>query len=66
MNDKKLKENLEKYLNSKVTAGGLYGLTISNDSFIPDMIKVIKLSEENKDWNPPKSKWKWGDDNLFG
>jgi hypothetical protein len=37
-----LKKHLEKYLNSKLNAGGLYGLTIDDPGFVRGLIRVIK------------------------
>jgi hypothetical protein len=37
-----LKNHLKKYLDSKLRAGGLYGLTISNPHFVNGLIRVIK------------------------
>lgn len=40
-----LEENVRKYLNSKNKLGGRYGLTISDEKFVPDLINVILVSE---------------------
>jgi hypothetical protein len=37
-----LKKDIEKYLDSKLHAGGLYGLTIHNPGFVRGLIRVIK------------------------
>lgn len=37
-----LKKHLEKYLDSKLHAGGLYGLTIHDPGFVNGLIRVIK------------------------
>jgi len=49
-----LKSNITKYLDSKCTAGGLYGLTISNESFVDDLIKVIALTRAGGTFELPK------------
>ena len=59
-----LKANLKKYLHSRGT-GGLYGLTISHDDFVDEMIKVIRVSRRNKNWEPKKEK-KLYDEILWG
>lgn len=48
-----LKANLKKFLFSKLHAGGLYGLTISDENFIPELIQVINLSANHKRWDKP-------------
>jgi hypothetical protein len=50
MKNKELKRELEKYLNSKSNAGGLYGLTIRDKKFIPSLIRIF-----NKFINAPDS-----------
>jgi hypothetical protein len=37
-----LKKDIEKYLYSKLGAGGLYGLTIDEPGFVRGLIRVIK------------------------
>ncbi len=54
MDNKLLKSNIKKYLESKTHPGGLYGLTIRDEDFIPGLMKIIKLSSDNKEWNLPK------------
>jgi hypothetical protein len=39
---KTLKQDIKKYLDSKLNAGGLYGLTIHNPGFVDGLIRVIK------------------------
>jgi hypothetical protein len=41
MKKKELKKELQKYLDSKVCAGGLYGLTIDDKNFIPGLIRIF-------------------------
>jgi hypothetical protein len=41
MKNKELKKELEKYLDSKLHAGGLYGLTIRDKKFIPGLIRIF-------------------------
>jgi hypothetical protein len=54
-----LKENLQKYLDSKICGAGKYGLTIHEDGFMDDLIKTIQLSlngEKLKINKPKKNK----------
>lgn len=53
MDNELLKENFEKYLNSKLHAGGLYGLTISDEDFIPGLVEMVEMSESGKKFDPP-------------
>jgi hypothetical protein len=39
---KTLKKDIEKYLDSKINAGGLYGLTIDEPGFVRGLLRVIK------------------------
>jgi hypothetical protein len=41
MKKKELKEELQNYLDSKLHAGGLYGLTIRNEGFVEGLIKIF-------------------------
>lgn len=41
MKNKELKKELQKYLDSKSHAGGLYGLTVSDEKFIPGLIRIF-------------------------
>jgi hypothetical protein len=50
MKKKELKKELENYLDSKLHAGGLYGLTIHNEGFVEGLIKIF-----NKFKNIPDS-----------
>lgn len=56
VNQELLKRNLQNYLDSKVTAGGLYGLTISDESFVDGLVDIIKLSGQNKKFKIKKEK----------
>ena len=47
------RENLKEYLDSKLCAGGLYGLTVKNDEFVDGLIETIKLGIENKKFINP-------------
>ena len=49
MKKKELKEELQNYLDSKLNAGGLYGLTINNEGFVEGLIKIF-----NKFKNTPE------------
>ena len=51
MKKKELKEELENYLDSKLHAGELYGLTIHNEGFVEGLIKIF-----NKFKNIPETK----------
>lgn len=39
---KTLKKDIEKYLDTKICAGGLYGLTIHDPGFVRGLLRVIK------------------------
>jgi hypothetical protein len=51
MEKKELKRELQNYLDSKLHAGGLYGLTIHNEGFVEGLIKIF-----NKFKNTPEVK----------
>jgi hypothetical protein len=46
--NKILREKVQKFLDSKSSAGGLYGLTISNPTFISGLIKVVNENSYHK------------------
>jgi len=48
-----LKRNIRKFLNSKIAGGGLYGLTISDSSFVDELVEVVNLSLKRKKWEKP-------------
>lgn len=54
------KNNLDEYFLSKLHAGGLYGLTIRDENFIPDLLKVIKLGLKNKKFKRVKNTYGFG------
>lgn len=54
INSPLFRENLSNYLNSKLHAGGLYGLTIRNNEFLDGLINAVKLGVENKKFEIPK------------
>ena len=41
MKKKELKEELQNYLDTKLHAGGLYGLTIHDEGFVEGLIKIF-------------------------
>lgn len=57
-----LHKNISEYLRSRIT-GGLYGLTIGDETFVDGIIKAITVSLKKEKWQaPPKEE---NDDDFY-